>query len=122
MDTDELMAAAEAAGLTPANFRKMSKERRAKWVKSRQAELTEALPKPSEAEAPKASTGPSRQVRRQMERRSKKMPIGMSAAKWHRINNMATVKQRQKVVTAKSASARPMASGLMAGLMKKVFG
>jgi hypothetical protein len=103
MNTEDLIAAAEAAGLTPANFRKMSKERRAKWVEARRAELIEALPKAA-PEAPKPSAEPSRQVRRQTARRAGKMPIGISALKWHRIKNFARIGRGRKNMKAMAAS------------------
>lgn len=122
MKTEDLIAAVVAAGLTPANFRKMSKERRARWVEARRTELIEALPRQPEPEAPKVRTEPSRQVRRQLARRTGKMPIGMSASNWHRLKGLASVGPSRKIVKAKPAVARPMASGLMASLMQKVFG
>jgi hypothetical protein len=78
----ELQAAAESAGLTPANFRKMSKRRRLRWVETRQDELRNALP----ATGTKIETGskPSRQFLRQMARLELKMPVGMSVTRWHR--------------------------------------
>jgi hypothetical protein len=99
MNTEELIAAAEAAGLTPANFRKMSKDRRAKWTEARRAELIEALPKAA-PEAPKLSAEPSRQVRRQTARRAGKMPIGIPSANWHRIKGMARIGPGRKNMKA----------------------